>query len=394
MTKYLNQALLQNTTVFSQNLKRLNHLHDNQSIDIIFTNQINQKINQKIKLLGFDFEDVTPDEVYFGLREKIKYDENQFIEKYQHDSLINGLIQYLNHLLEDTEPVITIKSSLIKQVIISLKPLKTRRLLGYRSYQSMIKREPLAEILLSIKYYETKNFINRFNSSTHNLSVSDFVKARLKVYLSRQTLEQFSSNQLLYNFETGQIMLVNYSENKLQQPGQLSQIIYRFWELVNNWIHVSYLLENFSFRPDFSNLYNSLKCSLNVNLNIDNQNWLKKTNQFDYFLNQEINDRKFNYLSGELLNINFGSNFEFWNDVNYLVAVLNNQAVSLNLADISIDLLQNHDYVNRSLRHGVDNLKKKLFFSYFNPNEVNDYYLQSIKIQDQSYLNQLLKLSR
>ncbi len=394
MTKYLNQALLQNTPFFSQNLKKLNLLHNNQAIDIIFTNQINQKINQKIKLLNFNIDDITPNEIYFGLLEKLKNDENKFIKQNSGNSLSENLTNYLNQLLKDTESVMTIKTSLIKQQIITLKPLKTKRFLGYRSYQSMIKREPLVEILLSVKYRETKNFINRFNNSINNLNITYYVKTKLKFQISQQILKQFPNNQLLYSFETGQIVLINYSEDNLKQPGQLSQIIYHFNELVNNWMRLDYLLENFSFRPDFSSLYSSLKSNLSINLEISNPNWFKKTNKFDYFLNQEINNRKFNFLLGDVLKINFGLNFQFWNDSNYLIAVLNNQLVSFNLADLSSDLLEGRDYINRSLYYGVNILKKKLFFSYFNPNEVNDYYLQLIKIQDQSYLNQLLKLSR
>jgi len=399
MTKYLNQALHQHHPVFNQNLKRLNQLAGNSVLDIQFTNQIENQLRHKVNQLDLDFDDSEPAEIYFALRHKMLQDERLFLKSTHQDEVndyqdwIDGLVDYLNQLVAQFEPVLSIKSKWLKETITDLKPHHTLKSLGYRSYQSMIKREPIENIILSMQLNESKSLLTKFNNALNNLNFTDFDQSKIKIFNGTNlTPKNKTDNFIIANFWRGQIALVNLPLDKHYRPGLISLVIYQVMELVEKWLNLDYLLNNFKFRPDFIKQYSDLSLNLDFNLNLINKNWLKKTNQFDDFLFQELNFNQSLALRFEPAINQYGHFFEFWNQTNYLIAVIKNQLISFNLSDMALDCYLNYDYDFRNLEQATDNLKKKLVLSYFKKSQNKDYFLTLMQINNQSYLNQMLSL--
>jgi hypothetical protein len=395
MTKYLNQALHQYHPIFNQNLKRLNQLAGNLALDINFTTQIENRLRLKVNQLGLDFDDLEPVEVYYALHHKMLHDEQQFLQSINYDlnnnqqDWINSLVDYLNDLIVQLDPVLSIKSKWLKETIIALKPHRTLKLLGYRSYLSMIKREPLENIILSLQLNESKNWLIKFNNAFHNLKSNDFDQSPIKIFRATKLNFKTKNNGFLVaNFWRGQIGLINLDNYSRYQSGLISLIIYQVVEMVERWLKLNYLLNNFKFRSDFIKLYTNLSSNLDSQLNLINKNWLKKTNRFDDFLFQQLNFNR----SLEFSSNKYGSFFQYWDQTDYLLAVKKNQLISFNLADLALDSLLGYDYDFRNLNQATDNLKKQLVLSYFKNISNQDYFQMLMQINNQSYVNQMLCL--
>jgi hypothetical protein len=117
-----------------------------------------QRVRAKIAELNLDPDDTTAEELYHALLVKFQKDSKEFdaclgAENQTYDQRVETAINLVSKKLKLPE-VWTLKSQAAKQLLKSEPPKKLMKFLGYRSVDSLIKRQNLAELQFMFAYFD------------------------------------------------------------------------------------------------------------------------------------------------------------------------------------------------------------------------------------------------
>ena len=179
MSKMLSQLVGVSEQLFALSVKQLEQASGNPGIDIALSGEIIGKINAHIRSLGLDPRDTTGAELYYALVDLARL-HDRFLAKRiggTNQGDIADLLPRIVHFVDKIDlPKSTwaVKHSVIKKLLKGSPPKKVMKQLGYRSIDSMLKREKVDELLVGTRILETVEWQNKLLSSYKTLTPSDF----------------------------------------------------------------------------------------------------------------------------------------------------------------------------------------------------------------------------
>lgn len=146
--------------------------------DIRLVAQVAAESRGKIVELGLDPADTTGKELYAALLSRLAQDELRVVRSLGAEfsdtgQIIKKVADYLNTLEQQSE-VLAVKPAVMKSVIKHLKPKQTMKLLGYRSLDSMIRHEPVPQLLAATFIVESDDWHEKRLAEYKKLRPSDF----------------------------------------------------------------------------------------------------------------------------------------------------------------------------------------------------------------------------
>lgn len=167
-------------------IQRLEQASGHSGVDVRLTAEIVGKVHIKLRSLGLDPRDTTGRELYHALYGLVR----------QHDRFLADRIGVADP--EDVQAVLmrvketvealdvpnrawVIKSSVAKRLIKATPPKHVMKQLGYRSVDSMIKREPVNELFGAMRFLETEEWLNRFIKKYKTLKPTDFESRPIEI---------------------------------------------------------------------------------------------------------------------------------------------------------------------------------------------------------------------
>lgn len=182
MTKFLSQALQAPEPFFRQALMRLESANGHPNTDIRFSAEVTRSAKDKLRELGLDPHDTTPEELYHALRQRVKEDDVRLNRSLRtlaatHVSADGDVVAGMIHALKklpDSRRCFAIKASSLKSMLRQTPPKRAMKKLGYRSLDSFIKHENPVSILAAARLSEDANWHKRFLSQYNRLSANDF----------------------------------------------------------------------------------------------------------------------------------------------------------------------------------------------------------------------------
>lgn len=189
MTKFLSQALQAPEPLFRQALRRLESANGHPGVDIRFSTEINRAAKAKLRELGLDPEDTTPEELYHVLQERVKVDDARLNRKLRtlaatHVSVEADVVAGMIHALKelpDSKRCFALKASALKSILKQVPPKKAMKQLGYRSLDSLLKHETPLSVLSAARLSEDAHWHKRLMSHYKNLTASDFESRSLQI---------------------------------------------------------------------------------------------------------------------------------------------------------------------------------------------------------------------
>jgi hypothetical protein len=186
MSRYLSELLEAPEPAFSHAIRELEAASGNTGVDIRLTSELEQKAKAKYRELGIDPVDSTSKELYRSLQLLVA----------KHDAYVAKFLGVNDP--EDVEAVLrrierAIEKLNIKRSAWVLKPVVARRLLkaqppkkvmkqlGYRSVDSMLKRESITELFVGARVSESADWLIRLVKSYKKLEPSDFETRDIEV---------------------------------------------------------------------------------------------------------------------------------------------------------------------------------------------------------------------
>ncbi len=179
MSKLLANLLAAREPLFSLSIQELERASGNSGVDVRLTAEIIQVNHQKIRELGLDPLDTTPAELYRALLSLVAR-HDQFLAKrigakdYQSVKKTVPKITAFVESLDIPKSALAIKHSSIKRLIKACPPKRVMKQLNYRSVDSMLKREPVAQIMAAIAVLESSSWQRNFIKKYAKLTASDF----------------------------------------------------------------------------------------------------------------------------------------------------------------------------------------------------------------------------
>lgn len=179
MSKVLSALLGITDPLFHIGLQHLERAAHNPGVDVRLTADIIKNTHQKMRELGLDPQDTTGEELYHALLQLArKHDvflaERMGVEQGADVSEVLADIKHTVDHLRIPKSVWALKSSAAKRLLKSNPPRKVMKQLGYRSIDSMLKRESVNELFAGIQLLETNNWQNSLHKKYQKLTPLDF----------------------------------------------------------------------------------------------------------------------------------------------------------------------------------------------------------------------------
>lgn len=165
MSGYLASLLAHEKQTLKSTIERLESASGQNAVDASFTSELIVKSRLKIKALGLDPKDTTPDELHQALLNLAGL-HDQFLAKVigcsdaGDSSAILPKIAKFAMSVAKRKSVWAIKHSVAKRLIKQNAPLNLMKQLGYRSIDSMIKREDISNLYAGAYAVEDSDWVS------------------------------------------------------------------------------------------------------------------------------------------------------------------------------------------------------------------------------------------
>lgn len=201
MSRLLSELLAAEEPMFSVALQKLERVSGNSSVDVRLTAEIVGKVHMKLRSLGLDPKDTTGRELYaalIGLLQK----HDTFLAKRIGIEDPDNVEEVLDRIF-DAVPALNVpmkawvlKPAAAKRLLKQTPPRRVMKQLGYRSVDSMIKRESIHELFAALRFIESKVWLDRFIAKYKVLRPADFEIRRIE--LVRMDTDKWGKSAMRY----------------------------------------------------------------------------------------------------------------------------------------------------------------------------------------------------
>lgn len=160
-------------------LSTLEHKAGYPSQDVRYLARHTQEVRIAIRELGLDPDDTTAEELYHCLLAKFKRDALHIdkavgiSEGSTKDERIQRAVDLANYAAAKSEAW-AIKSATCRSILKAVAPKRTMKQLGYRSLDSMLKRQAVADVLLIANQLESPTWRRAVNAKLSKLSSASY----------------------------------------------------------------------------------------------------------------------------------------------------------------------------------------------------------------------------
>lgn len=188
MSRQLSELLGASEPAFSYMIRDLEAVSGLPSVDVRLSADIEYLAMSKIREIGLDGRDLTGEELYVSLQHLVKKHDDFLVKSLggSDASDVQDLLPRIKKALESL-PIArscwALKHSTARRLLKHNPPKKVMKVLGYRSLDSMLKRENVDELYAALRFVESEQWMERFIKSYKQLGAGDFEKRDIKVYL-------------------------------------------------------------------------------------------------------------------------------------------------------------------------------------------------------------------
>ncbi len=179
MCKVLAELLGVDDPLFSIGIHQLEAASGQPGTDVRLYSEIIRKTHQKTRELGLDPKDTTAEELYHALLGLIKKHDEFLARRLgatdptDVQDILPRIVSFVNKL-DTPKSAWALKPATAKRLLKLTPPKKIMKQLGYRSIDSMLKREPTAELFVAMRFVESQEWLQAFTRKYKHLSSRDF----------------------------------------------------------------------------------------------------------------------------------------------------------------------------------------------------------------------------
>ncbi|MCA9332544.1 hypothetical protein KDA00_01580 [Candidatus Saccharibacteria bacterium] len=391
MTKQLAQLVGVQDQLFALMIEQLESASARPSIDIRLSTEIVAKVIYHERALGLDPEDTTGEELYNSLLSLVELHDSFLVKRLggTNPADVSDMLPRIYKLicnLKIPKSVWVLKHSVAKKLIRSLPPKNVMKQLGYRSIDSMIKRESIDEIMIGTRVVESNTWHKNFIEKYKKLTPSDFESREATFLLldgekwGSKTMSYIKSHHqnITHLKEMGTIAILPIPINTL--PGITIALLPRLLFYLNELRTYSTYFKHQQVHPGFGlMLVNTLLDDPSRHVNIAGQHlhWRIVHRHFGSgnvkhpdFFEPHIRPDDLFWRKAEDILYKIEPALHFWYEMDYVGVYANHAPVSFNLMDLTVDYINKRSYSKRTYFHIRESLWNELFVRYLQQESV------------------------
>ncbi len=371
MTKLISDILRAPQPKFSHDIEKMERMSGLPGADIKLSLKLKDSTPRALRKLGLDPHDTSGEELYEALKHKLKRDNariTKMLDIQATDSpqkLAEKTISYINKKTKLPE-VWQLKGTFLRKLLKKHPPRQLMKATGYRSVDSLLKREPLAEVIALGRAID-KRWYGKISEEYKSAKPTDIEQKKLNIIVVQET--KVSRIKKSYSLTGGQILGVNELGSIVVIPARgrfEADVIASVVVLIETQREIkltSSLLKFLTVRKDFGKLATTLITGgSRLSERILPLGWSSicrfayRHNITPEFVQPHITQEDLDIAPSITQLCLIFPELHFWYELDYLAFHDGDEPVSYNLVDVVLNTCNNvrfekrvHDYVRRNL---------------------------------------------
>lgn len=385
MCKLIAQLVGTDKQIVRELVHRLEHRSGQPGVDIRLSGEIFGAAHIKARALGLDPHDTTARELYQALLNTTKLHDG-FMMRYfglKSDASNVEIVERVALVLSKLhlhKTVWTIRSSTAKKILHANHPKNLQKLLGYRSQESMFKREQALLLLAASQYTEPSSWRQKYHAQLKKMTPMDFEPRQLSIdaltskhwQRAARAMVSHTSADVLHNELTGNILVLPIRgavRNGLALFTAASVL-----HFVNELKSKSSFLKYHQMQPDFGKLLvNVLKHDHAQHIPVVGQDvhWRslhrlfgKQSGNHPEVFHPHVQAEDIAYRRAEDVLFKLEPALHFWHNMDYVGWPTPAGPVSFNLLDNLVNLVNNLSFEDRVSYHLAPAVWDELYARY------------------------------
>lgn len=402
MAKLLHDLLGDTTHSLNYSIGKLERYSGNNGRDVRLSAEIIGKTHLALKSLGLDPRDSHGKEVYAALSSLLKMHDT-FLRRHigvgkssSPEKTISETVSFVEKL-SMPRMVWVMKPKVVKDFLLQKPPKRTMKALGYRSVHSMIKREPIPQVLYASRHLEGKTWLTQLNSHYTTLTANDFEQREMAVLTptSRHWREQSSrfatsmQSSVACLPEMGAIIVLPHAP---KQSDVLAITI--LLVLLESYAELRMYSSCFKLHQLSGSFGDKIVHIVKNNLHLLDEHtsalhdwrlihafYSDKKNQDhpeQFYPHVTLEDLAWRQNEDVLLSIEPA--FSFWRDISYVGAMYSDsdKPISFNVLDVTLNTMNRVPFADRSVSCMRSSLWDEILLRYMDSNHVRSHVLRAL----------------
>lgn len=402
MTRVLSELLGENVLTFRQGLSRLESASGHASTDIRLTAEVERATRLKLRELGLDPKDTTGTELYAALQQRVRSDDERLEASLrtrfgEADAMHINISKVLSEL-PVAKSCFALKIPVGKQLLKKLPPKQTMKALGYRSFDSMVRREQLLAIEAAAWVLESASWHKAMIDSYRKLDGSDFEIRPVALVAPNTKHWQDVATQIIAQKkhtviglkEFGAVVLLPFPAEK--PPAATFATLLMALHEINEVRSSGTFLKLYQVRPDFGTVVQGVVAdepALKADLFDGPLPWQIVQRYYARFADRfredlfepHIQKEDLTWHSVEKALSYIEPSLEFWHHTSMLGLIDWRQPVSLNVIDAALNFCNQLPYEQRIVHYFRRSLWSELVIRYLKHENLEETVLHSLESQ-------------
>ncbi len=401
MTRVLSELLAADEPQFGMAIARLEQASGGESIDVRLTAEIIGKVHMKMRALGLDPADTTGRELYNALLGLVQKHDAFLVERIggTDPADVSALLPRIKDVVEALDVprgAWVVKHSVAKRLVKAMPPKKVMKQLGYRSIDSMVKRESIGEIYAGITLLENEAWQTKFIASYKLLRPTDFEVRKVEVLQfdaakwgdSCNTSVASKRHNILHIKEVGVVAIMPLPLKRA--PGVTITTLSLLLHYINEIRIYSSFFKLQQVKPNFAQiLINTLTSDSGKHVQISGQHvhWrvihrhfgsLEESRAHPDMFQPHVEPEDMAWRRTEETLYRLEPALHFWFDAEYVAVEFDGRPVSFNLMDVAVSYVNGLPYGNQAVHHFRDSLWNELYMRYLGQQSLEKQVLKQL----------------
>ena len=401
MSRMLSELLGVHEATFAVSIQELERASGLQSVDVRLAAEIVAKVHGKTRALGLDPRDTNGRELYHGLQDMVRLHDEFLVRLLggTDPGDVEDLLPRIVHVAQRVRTprqVWVIKHSVGKRLLRVHPPRRLMKSLGYRSLDSLLKREPIDVVFAAMRFLETSQWQQQFVRQYSRLQPSDFELRNVEVINLQgkkweQAAAEFIQNQhhnITHSKEMGAIIVLPLPVQHL--PGITITVLPLLLHYINEIRLYSALFKLQQVKPNFGSIIaetilhdpgNHVRVAgQGVHWRVVQQHFgqLSRRDQPELF-EPHVQPEDLEWRSAEDILFNLEPALQFWHGIDFVGSIQDGQRISFNLMDAATNFINQLPFDRQVSYHMQRSLWNELNRRYISQPAVETHVLRQLE---------------
>jgi hypothetical protein len=386
--------------VLSETVHRLEMASGSPGVDVRLTGEIYGKLHMKMRELGLDPNDTTPQELYRALHnlvilhDKFIADKIGIKDRHNPQQVLQSVVNFANNA-EQPMQTWALKQTAMKRLLKNAPPKHLMKYLNYRSVDSMLKREPIGIVMNVARHIEPYLWQQKITKAYKNLTPSDFETKKIDInYMSHAKWDTIGklcaankTTAVFHLAESGSIAVIPMPLHAAEGLTLASLLL--IFHYVNEIRSYGTYFKFHHMRGDFGQLLvNTISQSDGNHAQLGTQSihwrvvhrYYGSGNRLSHpeIFEPHVQPEDLFYRKAEALLYKLEPALHFWHNTDYVGLPLSDGPLSFNLADMALNTINRIPYEKRANYHLREAVWNELYCRYMGQRSLELQLLQDL----------------